>query len=161
MTKIARMNAILFFIAVLFSSLTAVGDPIERSELYVKDGDTIIVGPSDERHMADQEYRLVGFDTPETARGQCPLEIDKGNRATARLIELLDSGKLDLTEVPCTCAPGKKPLTKGCNFGRRCGRLTVDGKDVGETLIKEGHAVEYVCDKTNRPPCPPQKNWCQ
>jgi endonuclease YncB( thermonuclease family) len=155
------MSAILSFIAVVLPSVIAGGEPIDRSELYVKDGDTIIVGPGDERHMPDQEYRLVGFDTPETARGNCPVEIDKGNRATARLIELLDSGELDLTEVPCSCAPGKQPLTKDCNFGRRCGRLSVNGKDVGVTLIAEGHAVKFVCDPTKRRPCPPQRNWCQ
>ena len=66
--------------ALLLSTLVALGDPIDRSELYVKDGDTVIVGPGGEPHMKDQEYRLVGFDTPETARGKCPSEIEKGNR---------------------------------------------------------------------------------
>jgi micrococcal nuclease len=150
--------------AFLLSTLVSLGDPIDRSEVYVKDGDTIIVGPGDERHMSDQEYRLVGFDTPETARGKCPSEIEKGNRATARLIALLESGKLDLTEIECSCPPGTKPLTKDCNRGRRCGRLTVNGKDVGEILIAEGLAVPYVCDPppaTRSRPCPRQKNWCR
>jgi micrococcal nuclease len=152
------------FGALLLSTLVTLGDPIDRSELYVMDGDTIIVGPGDERHMKDQEYRLVGFDTPETAHGKCPSEIDKGNRATARLIELLGSGKLDLTEIECSCPPGKKALTKDCNMGRRCGRLTVNGKDVGEILIAEGLAVPYVCQPppaTKSKPCPKQQSWCK
>jgi micrococcal nuclease len=150
--------------ALLLSTLVALGDPIDRSELYVKDGDTVIVGPGGEPHMKDQEYRLVGFDTPETARGKCPSEIEKGNRATARLIELVDSGKLDLTEIECSCAPGTTALTKDCNMGRRCGRLTVNGKDVGEILIAEGLAVPYVCQAppaTKSRPCPKQQSWCK
>src|SRR5262245_36946938 len=113
---------------------------------------------------ASQEYRLVGFDTPETAHGKCPSEIDKGNRAIARLIKLLDSGTLDLTEVQCSCPPGTQALTKGCNFGRRCGRLTVDGKDVGEILITEGLAMPYVCQApaaTTSRTCPKQQSWCK
>jgi micrococcal nuclease len=142
--------------------LSALG--IERHEVYVKDGDTIIVGPGVEGHAKEQEYRLVGFDTPETVRGKCPSEIEKGNRATARLIALLDSGKIDLTEVECSCPPGKAPLTKDCNRGRRCGRLTVDGKDVGEILIAEKLAVPYVCEPpptTRSRPCPKQQSWCK
>ena len=150
--------------ALLLSTLVTLGEPIDRSELYVKDGDTVIVGPANEPHMKDQEYRLAGFDTPETARGKCPSEIEKGNRATARLIGLLDSGKLDLTEIECSCAPGTTPLTKSCNMGRRCGHLTVNGKDVGEILIAEGLAVPYVCQPpsaTKSKPCPKQQSWCR
>jgi micrococcal nuclease len=160
MTKVSTIT----MIVLVASSLMATAEPIERGEVYVKDGDTIIVGPGEESHLRDQEYRLVGFDTPETANGKCPSEIEKGNRATARLITLLDSGKLELTEIECSCAPGTQPLTKGCNHGRRCGRLTVNGKDVGEILIAEGHAVPYVCEAppaTRSRPCPRQRSWCR
>jgi endonuclease YncB( thermonuclease family) len=157
-------NAVLTIVALLLSIPMAPAEPIERHEVFVKDGDTVIIGPGVEGHAKEQEYRLVGFDTPETARGKCPTEIEKGNRATARLIALLDAGKLDLTEVECSCPPGKPPLSKGCNAGRRCGRLTVDGKDVGDTLIAEGLAVGYVCEappaKSARP-CPKQRSWCR
>jgi endonuclease YncB( thermonuclease family) len=74
----------------------------------VKDGDTVIVGPGGERHMKDQEYRLVGFDTPETTRGKCPSEIEKGNRATAQLIKLLDG---DTTKAFPTPLSDASPLS--------------------------------------------------
>jgi endonuclease YncB( thermonuclease family) len=156
-----KMTAILSVLALLGATLTSAADPIERSQIFVLDGDTIIVTPEgNQKHMKDEEYRLIGFDTPETTRGKCPAEIEKGHRATARLMALLDKGKLlDLQEVQCSCAPGKA----NCNWGRRCGRLTVDGKDVGEVLIAEGLAVPYVCQPpgtASSRPCPRQKSWC-
>jgi endonuclease YncB( thermonuclease family) len=107
------------------------------------------------KHDSEQEYRLVGFD-PETAtRAKCPAEIEKGNRASARLIELLDSAKrIELTEVQCSC----KPSARNCNFGRRCGVLTVDDRDVGAILIEANLAVPFICDATG---CPRQKSWCK
>ena len=162
MTQIRAL--ILPLVGLLLPTFMAVADPIDRNEVYVKDGDTIIKGSGRVKHKPDQEYRLVGFDTPETTLGKCPLEIEKGNRAAARLIALLDSGKLDLREVECSMPPGTTPLTKECNRGRSCGRLTVDGKDVGEILIAEKHAVPYVCEPppaTRARPCPPQRNWCR
>jgi micrococcal nuclease len=150
--------------ALLLSTQMALAEPIERHEVFVKDGDTVIIGPGVEGHAKEQEYRLVGFDTPETTRGKCPAEIEKGNRATARLIALLDTGKIDLTEIECSCPPGKKALTKDCNAGRRCGHLTVNGRDVGEILIAEGLAMPYVCEAppaTKSRPCPKQKSWCR
>src|SRR4051794_30288899 len=44
----------------------------------------------------------------------------------------LEEAGIAVTEIECSCAPGKKALTKDCNAGRRCGRLTVNGRDVGE-----------------------------
>jgi endonuclease YncB( thermonuclease family) len=138
----------------------AIADPINRADVHVKDGDTIVIGSGNGKHSKDQEYRLVGFDTPETTRGKCPAEIEKGNRAAARLAALLDSGRLDLTEIQCSCAPGAKQ----CNYGRRCGRLTVNGRDVGEILIAENLAVPFICEPPpakSSQPCPKQRNWCQ
>jgi hypothetical protein len=107
-------NAVRAIATLLLSTLMALAEPIERHEVFAKDGDTVIIGPGVEGHAKEQEYRLVGFDTPETTRGKCPAEIEKGNRATARLIALLDTGKIELTEVECSCPPGKKALTKDC-----------------------------------------------
>jgi len=147
-----------FALIIAFATTASFADPIQRSEIWVKDGDTIIKGDGATKHKADQEYRLVGFDTPETSplRAKCPAEYEKGNRASARLVQLLDSGPIDLTEVRCSCT--QSAIANGkCNWGRRCGRLAVSGKDVGDTLIAEGHAVSFHCSATR---CPKQKSWC-
>jgi endonuclease YncB( thermonuclease family) len=133
--------------------------PIERSAIWVKDGDTIIKADGQMRAWtADEEYRLVGFDTPETARprAKCASEIERGMAAAARLIAILDKGKIDLSEVQCACTE-RTHGTKRCNHGRRCARLAVDGKDVAETMIAEGHAVPLHCSETK---CPRLKGWC-
>jgi hypothetical protein len=75
--------------------------------------------------------------------------------ASERLTELLRSGALDLTEVRCSC-PVSKIGTKQCNIGRKCGVLTLDGRNIGATLIAEELAVPYKCRKTN---CPRMPDW--
>src|SRR2546430_4728300 len=55
----------------------------------------------------------------------------------------------------CAC-PESKLDTKKCNYGRKCAILNVDGKDVCETLISEGHARPYHCSATR---CPPTRPW--
>jgi endonuclease YncB( thermonuclease family) len=148
------VRTILIIMGLLLLSTIANAERLDRKDLFVKDGDTIIVGPPYDKHDKDQEYRLVGFDSPETARGKCPAEIEKGNQASARLIALLDSARqIDLTEIQCSCDPN----AASCNFGRRCGALTVDNEDVGAILIREELAVPFICSATR---CPRQKSWC-
>lgn len=117
----------------------------------ITDGDTI--------HLRDgTPVRLVGFNTPEKFEPQCSREAALGNRASARLKELVATAKsTNVTLIACSCKPGTEG-TKKCNFGRRCGRLTVDGRDVGQTLITEGLAVPFVCGATGCPPTP--RPWC-
>jgi micrococcal nuclease len=119
--------------------------------MHVIDGDTIRL-PGESR-----SYRLVGFNTPETQSAQCPAERQLGNQATARLRELVDAGTPTLQRVACACRPGTEG-TDRCNFGRLCGRLSVDGRDVGAILISEGLAVPFHCGATSCPRTP--RPWC-
>ena len=84
---------LLAFSVLVVSTLLAVAAAVERSDVFVKDGDTIIKGNAATKSTKDQEYRLVGFDTPETSWAKCPAEIEKGTRAAARLIALLNGGR--------------------------------------------------------------------
>ena len=43
-----------------------------------------------------------------------------------------------------------------CNHGRKCAVLSVNGRNVGETLIAEGLAKKFICE----PDCPRRMpNW--
>jgi hypothetical protein len=76
---------------------------------------------------------------------------------TRRLRDLVRLGNLDFTFVPCACPPGTQG-TRACNFGRRCGTLKVQGRDVADILISEGLAAPFVCEATRCPRMP--SPWC-
>ncbi|THK37505.1 thermonuclease family protein [Ensifer sp. MPMI2T] len=124
---------------------------IDQHDFTVTDGDTIrVLGEA-------SGTRLVGFNTPETYTPRCDRERELGNRATARLKEIVSTSSLQLTKVACSCPPGTEG-TDACNHGRSCGTLTADGRDVGQILISEGLAVPFVCGMTSCPPTP--RPWC-
>jgi len=154
-----RPKLFLAFCGFVLLASAASAEPISRDKVFVMDGDTIIVtNDGNMQHYRDNEIRLLDFDTPEITRAKCPSEYERGIKAAARLLELISSGgQLDLTEAKCACRPedfgGRR-----CNLGRRCGRLTVSGVDVGKTLIAEGYAVAFVCEGTK---CPPEPSWCE
>lgn len=124
---------------------------ITRNDFSITDGDTIRV--NGER----KGTRLVGFNTPETIQPGCQAERALGLKAKARLRQLVSQGRLNLERVRCSCKPGTEG-TNACNYGRSCGTLSVDGRDVGDTLVSEGLAVPFVCGSTRCPPTP--KPWC-
>jgi micrococcal nuclease len=121
-------------------------------DIQVVDGDTIRV-TGDSRRV-----RLVGFNTPEVFSPGCSRELQIGNRASARLKELLRTAEtIRFQRVACACKPGTEG-TKACNYGRTCGSLYTDGRDVGDILISEGLAARYRCGRYSCPPRP--GNWC-
>jgi endonuclease YncB( thermonuclease family) len=126
---------------------------LRASDVRIIDGDTINV------RGITPNVRLVGFNTPETWRPSCTAERQVGERATARLSQLVrNASSIQFERVACSCRPGTEG-TDRCNFGRLCGSLFVDGQDVGRTLIGEGLAVPYRCGRTSCPPRP--QAWCQ
>ncbi|RWM77189.1 MAG: thermonuclease family protein [Mesorhizobium sp.] len=126
--------------------------PLARSQFTITDGDTIRLDG------AAKGTRLVGFNTPESIEPRCGAEADLGRRAKARLKELVAAAELELKMVACACPPGTEGTDK-CNYGRSCGSLFVDGRDVGEVLVSEGLAVPFVCGSTSCPPTP--RPWCE
>ena len=118
----------------------------------ITDGDTVQI------HGESKGTRLVGFNTPETYRPRCDQELALGQQATARLQSLVrNADQVDLQLVACACPPGTQG-TDACNFGRSCGVLRVDGRDVGDILIAEGLAVPFRCGPTSCPRMP--RPWC-
>jgi endonuclease YncB( thermonuclease family) len=125
-------------------------DPIAPADIYVIDGNTIDVH--------GKRIRLIDFDAPELGgHAHCGLERMLAARATSRLRQIVrNGGDLDLQIVACSCHPGTEG-TFACNYGRACGYLTVDGRDVGEVLIAENLAHPYVCGRYS---CPRRQPWC-
>jgi hypothetical protein len=69
--------------------------------------------------------------------------------------QLLQSGPLDLREVPCSCNARQK-RDNTCNHQRKCGILTLSGKNIGDTLIAEELAVPFRCTKLK---CQKMPDW--
>lgn len=126
--------------------------PVTSDDVRVIDGDTIRV------HHQRPDVRLVGLNAPETRRAQCEAERILGDKATARVRDLVRSSQLDFEFVACACSPGTEG-TLSCNYGRRCGILKANGRDIGAILISENLAVPFLCGQTRCPPTP--KPWCK
>src|SRR6516162_9670320 len=129
----------------------AVAEPIDPEDVTVIDGDTINV------FHVQPNVRLVGFNAPESSNALCEAERQLGIRATQRLLDLVRAGHLDFEYVECSCPAGKQG-TRFCNYGRDCGMLKSNGRDVGAILIQEGLAVPFVCGPTRCPRTP--RPWC-
>ena len=87
--------------------------------------------------LKDERVRIMGIDTPES-RTTDKIEKVFGLAAKDRLNSLLGGEAILLSQV----TKGGENM-KG-KFGRILGNFkTIDGKDVAETLMNEGHAVAY------------------
>ena len=142
-----------FFLAcfVVFSGSTLAA-PINSGDIRVIDGDTIRV------YQKQPSVRLVGFNAPETRRAACEAEGELGAKATRRLRNLIRDSNLDFEFVACSCPAGTEG-TSACNYGRRCGTLKANDRDVGAILIAEGLAVPFQCGATSCPKTP--RPWCE
>ena len=133
-----RLFAIAAFIILAGNASAA---PINPDDVRVIDGDTIRV------FHKQPNVRLIGINTPETRRATCEAERQLGAKATRRLRDIVDAGNLDFEFVGCACQPETEG-TQACNFGRRCGTLKANGRDVGAILIAEGLAIPFTCGAT-------------
>ena len=87
--------------------------------------------------LRDERVRIMGIDTPES-RTSDKIEKVFGLAAKDRLNSLLGGEAILLSQV----TKGGENM-KG-KFGRILGNFkTIDGKNVVETLMSEGHAVAY------------------
>ena len=88
----------------------------------VIDGDTFYLG--------NEPIRIADIDAPETHPSRCAREAELGERATRRLQELLNSGRL-------TIRPYERDTDK---YGRKLRILERNGRSFGDVLIAEGLA---------------------
>ena len=106
----------------------------------VVDGDTVdcLIDMGFDLHHK-QRVRLYGINTPET-RTRDKIEKKAGLAAKARLVEMLKENK--------NYCVVKTSLDKKGKFGRTLGTLFNDsGKNLNETLVKEGYAERYTGGK--------------
>lgn len=87
-----------------------------------------------------QKIRMYGINTPES-RTSDPIEKAAGLAAKQRLSELLSQGTLEL------CVNIDKPRGK---FGRILAVVFVNGQNVNQTLVDEGHAIPYFGGKRRK-----------
>ncbi|MGJ0622238.1 MAG: thermonuclease family protein [Methylocystis sp.] len=93
----------------------------------VIDGDTFYVGA--------QAIRIADIDTPETHPPRCDYEAELGDRATRRLLELLNDGPLALTPT------GSRDEDR---YGRKLRVVVRDGRSLGDVLVSEGLARTWT-----------------
>jgi micrococcal nuclease len=92
----------------------------------VVDGDTLL--------MDGQKIRLIDIDAPEISKPLCQAEYDLGQKATLRLLELLNAG--DVQAIPS----GRRDKDV---YGRKLRLLTVNGESAGSLLVSEGLAAKW------------------
>jgi len=89
----------------------------------VVDGDTL--------WLNGQKVRVADIDAPEISTPRCSSELALGNRATDRLIELVNEGPFQLHAWP-----GRDTD----RYGRKLRVLVRDGRSLGDRLVAEGLA---------------------
>ena len=92
----------------------------------VVDGDTIYYG--------GLKIRLEGIDAPETHQFKCESELALGNRATNRLLELMNSGPFEIAN---------RNGRDEDRYGRKLRTIERDGRSLGEILVAEGLARRW------------------
>lgn len=135
-----------------FSSLFALSQTLNAKETYgpypadvikVIDGDTIKVNVHIWPNLTQEiNLRLAGINTPEKRGRVSDCEKKAGQKAT----EFTQRWLKGITRVTIT------DVELGKFAGRALGRISKKGEDLGEALIKNGHAKPY--DGGKREP------WC-
>ena len=99
---------------------------------HVGGGDNCVVD-GDTLYLEGVKIRIADIDAPETHEPKCAAEKALGDRATQRLIRLVNSGEV-------TLAPIDRDEDR---YGRKLRIVKVDGESVGETLVDDGLARWY------------------
>jgi endonuclease YncB( thermonuclease family) len=118
------MLVVLFAAAAIVAALVEPLPPALNGQARVSDGDTLRIG--------NDRIRIVGLDAPEldqTCTDATGAAWQCGRESSQQLRELVGGGT-----VSC--------ITEGRDqYGRYLGRCTVDGVDLGATLVAQGFAI--------------------
>ena len=81
---------------------------------------------------ARERIRLLGIDAPETREARCEHERVAGYKTKARVVDLLRFGRaVDIHRHGHD------------QYGRRLAHIVIDGRDLGEQLVREKLALPY------------------
>lgn len=133
----------LFVVPSIADLINAAMKPVQAADsscriLRVVDGDTVTLMCAEE---GMQSARLLGFDTPEKFSPQCTAEFVAAERAAWALRTMIQ--KADRLEL----------RREGVDqYGRALVRLELDGQDVADRMIREGHGRRYGGG--------PRGSWC-
>jgi endonuclease YncB( thermonuclease family) len=105
-----------------------------RRQNCVVDGDTI--------RYRGVKIRLEDIDAPEVFSPKCPSELARGERATARLLALINAGPFELVRT------GSRDQDR---YGRKLRTLERGGRSLGAILVAEGLARPW--DGARHPWC--------
>ena len=117
----------------------------EVSMVRIVDGDTIVV--SSGGNSKPFKVRFLGIDTPEI-QGRCERESRLARAASNRTRNLLPKGSKIILRSD------KNKFHKD-KYGRVLAKIERNGNDIGQILLREGHA------KVWRPPPAPRNSWCK
>ena len=119
----ALTTAVVWIVLFMFVK-PARGDTIDPRMLYVIDGDTLA--------LAGERIRLLSIDAPETRDARCERERVAGYETKARVVDLLRFGRtVDI----------RRHGHDG--YGRTLAHVVIDGRDLGEQLVREKLALPY------------------
>jgi endonuclease YncB( thermonuclease family) len=119
-----RNRVLLFGCALLLGAASArAASVLEGSVTRVSDGDTLWLRPT--AGARPVKVRVAGIDAPERCQAWGPQATQAlSSRVLHRHVRIEGDGRND-------------------DHGRRLGRLVLNGEDVGERLVRDGHAWSY------------------
>ena len=89
-----------------------------------------------------QKIRVADINAPEISHPECDYELDLGEKATRRLMALMNAGRFSLV------ASEERDTDK---YGRKLRTLMRGGKSIGKVLVTEGLAENWIGFR---------RNWC-
>ena len=104
----------------------------------VKDGDTF------RDTGRGYDIQLHGVDAPEIEHAKYPAERERGEAAASRVRELLAAAEAVSYAKAYIPRDARKWPVDG--FRRRLATVSIDGRDLGVTLLAEGHAKVHFGD---------------
>jgi len=140
------MRTTIILLTILYSQLSNSDEqygPYRADIIRVIDGDTVDV----ELHVYPGQknstrLRLAIIDTPELkAKSTCERKLAKEAKEFTTKFLTLGSAKVTI-------------FGRG-RYGRPLAKISINGTDLGEELLKEGLARKYISNKVDR------KKWCK